>query len=194
MTIEYAILGLLSCQPLSGYDIKKMFQGSPAFFWSGNNNQIYTSLVEMHRAGWVERETHEPESGPARKVYTITAAGQEALKKWVYTTPQPPQLRHPFLVQLAWGDLLAPHELQALLDNYASELQHQVDMLEVQRQQAYHTPTGKLRPAYVQPSQARNPREAVLWHMIYQNWIGFYQNELTWVQQLQAQLANTLAT
>lgn len=31
MTIDYAILGMLSWQPLTGYDIKKIIQESPFF-------------------------------------------------------------------------------------------------------------------------------------------------------------------
>ena len=41
MTIKYAILGLLSWKPFSGYDLKKIFVDSASLYWSGNNNQIY---------------------------------------------------------------------------------------------------------------------------------------------------------
>ena len=44
MTLEYAILGLLSWKPFSGYDLKKIFSDSPIYYWSGNNNQIYRTL------------------------------------------------------------------------------------------------------------------------------------------------------
>ncbi|RPI32756.1 MAG: DUF4180 domain-containing protein, partial [Chloroflexota bacterium] len=41
MDIKFAILGYLSWRPFSGYDLKKLFADSAAFYWSGNNNQIY---------------------------------------------------------------------------------------------------------------------------------------------------------
>ena len=40
MAIRYAILGLLSWRPFTGYDLKKMIGDSVFLYWSGNNNQI----------------------------------------------------------------------------------------------------------------------------------------------------------
>ena len=45
MIIDYAILGLLSWKPLTGYDVKRVMQDSPFLYWSGNNNQIYKALT-----------------------------------------------------------------------------------------------------------------------------------------------------
>ena len=45
MAIEYAILGLLSWRPFSGYELRKFFSESVALYWSGNNNQVYPTLV-----------------------------------------------------------------------------------------------------------------------------------------------------
>jgi DNA-binding PadR family transcriptional regulator len=55
MSIEYAILGILSWRPLSGYDLKKMIEGSAALYLSGNNNEIYRTLVSLHDQGLVTR-------------------------------------------------------------------------------------------------------------------------------------------
>ena len=52
MSIEYAILGLLSWKPFSGYDLKKIIAESEVYYWSGNNNQIYNSLVAAAQ-GWI---------------------------------------------------------------------------------------------------------------------------------------------
>ena len=35
MQIDYAILGLLSWKPLTGYDVKRVMQDSPFLYWSG---------------------------------------------------------------------------------------------------------------------------------------------------------------
>ncbi len=47
MQIDYAILGLLSWKPLTGYDVKRVMQDSPFLYWSGNNNQIYKALTKL---------------------------------------------------------------------------------------------------------------------------------------------------
>ena len=188
MSIDYAILGLLSWRPLTGYDIKKMFSGSAAFYWSGNNNQIYTTLVKLHESGLVTREVEVQEDSPSRKIYSITPQGKAELRQWLLSEPDPPQLKNTFLVQLAWADQLSPEELDTLLDKYESEMQMQLSMLQVQKQQKNVDTDGKLRDAYINAAQARTPRETVLWGMIQENWIAFYANELKWVRKLRKQL------
>jgi len=190
MSIEYAILGLLSWRPLAGYDIKKMFAGSAAFYWSGNNNQIYTALVRLHENGLVTREIEIQEDSPSRKIYSITAKGQTELKNWLLSEPEPPELKNTFLVQLAWADQLGSEELDMLLEKYEAEIQMQVSMLQTQKQQKNISPSGKVRDAYINASLARTPREVVLWTMIQENSISFYENELKWVRKLRKQLAN----
>jgi DNA-binding PadR family transcriptional regulator len=190
MSIDYAILGLLSWHPMTGYDIKKMFAGSAAFYWSGNNNQIYTTLVKLHKQGLVTREVEVQEVSPARKIYSISARGQAELNQWLLSAPEPPQLKNTFLIQLAWADQLSPEELDSLLEKYEAEIQIQVSMLQMQKQQKNISSSGRTRDAYINPSLARTPREAVLWGTIQENWISFYEGELKWVRKLRKQLGN----
>lgn len=190
MSIEFAILGLLNWRPLTGYDIKKMFAGSIALYWSGNNNQIYTTLVKLHEGELVTREIEVQEDSPSRKIYSITAKGQAELRNWLLSEPEPPQLKNSFLIQLAWADQLSADELDTLLGKYESEMQMQLSMLQTQAQQRNIAPSGTPRDAYVNVTLARTPREAVLWSMIQENWISFYENELNWVRKLRKQLGD----
>lgn len=190
MTIKYAILGLLSLRPLTGYDIKKMFAGSDMVYWSGNNNQIYTTLVKLHENGLVSLEVELHSDSPSRKIYSITAKGQAELKIWLLSEPEPPQLKNAFLIQLAWADQLTPDELETLLGTYESGMQTQVSMLRMQAQQRNISPSGTPRDAYINIALARTPREARLWSMIQENWISFYENEVKWVRKLRQQLQN----
>jgi PadR family transcriptional regulator, regulatory protein AphA len=171
MTIQYAILGLLSSQPLSGYDVKKLFVDSAILYWSGNNNQIYKALLQLHEEGLVRQEIQYQEYLPAKKIYTITEKGQAALKVWVLSTPELPEVHNTFLIQLSWADLLTEEELDALLKRYEEEVQVQLLMQQ-----------EKVRR--MQPSSARTPREAYLWEMTSKNIISVYENELTWVRQV----------
>lgn len=188
MTIGYAILGLLSWRPLSGYDIKKMFTGSAVLYWSGNNNQIYTTLLKLLENELVTRQIEIQEDSPMRKIYSITPRGQEELKKWLLTEPDPPQLKNTFLIQLAWADQLSSDELDTLLTRYEDEMYMQLLMLQTQEKQKNISPDGKLRDSYINAALARTPRETVLWSMIQENWISYYENELTWVRKLREKL------
>lgn len=170
MTIRYAILGLLSWRSCSGYDLKRIISGSSALYWSGNNNQIYTSLVQLHKEGLVDYAVQAQESLPAKKIYSITPTGWDKLRDWVLSTPDLPELRNAFLVQLSWADQLSPAELDDLLARYENEINVQLLM---QRE--------KTRRA---TSPDRTPRETYLWQKIAENIAGVYEHELAWVQDL----------
>jgi PadR family transcriptional regulator AphA len=177
VSIKYAILGYLSWRSLSGYDLKKLIADSVAFHWTGNNSQIYTTLVELHRAGLVTQELQPQEHYPTRKVYTVTDSGLADLRAWLLTSPELPQLRHAFLTQLAWADGLGAQELDELLAKYEAEVQMQLLMSREQERR------GGVRPA-------RTPREVYLWRMLSENRISFYEHELTWVQRVRRELAS----
>jgi DNA-binding PadR family transcriptional regulator len=189
MSIEFAILGLLSWQPLSGYDLKKMFEESVALYWSGNNNEIYRTLVNLHKEGLVSREVLPQEKLPARKIYFITEKGQSELKKWVLASTDLPQVKHTLLIQLAWADQLRAAELDALLAKYEDELMTQLFMSRAQGKQKTDA-RSKPHLIYLDVSQARTEREAYLWGMIQQNWISYYENELAWLRKLRVELAS----
>ena len=175
MSIRYAILGFLSWRALSGYDLKKLFEASVALYWSGNSNQIYRSLVQLRKDGWVTAETHNQESGPSKKVYTITQEGRDALRAWVQAAPEAPLLRNGFLVQLAWADRLTPGELDELLARYEHEVAVQLMISREQQRRADLNP-------------ARTARETRLWQALTDNPVRHFAAELEWVQQLRQQL------
>lgn len=174
MTIRHAILGLLSWQPGTGYDLKKRIVDSATLYWSGNNNQVYTTLLQLHKEGLVTVEVQPQEHLPARKVYSITGAGRAALRDWLLSAPEPFELRSTFLIQLGWADLLSDAELDSLLDAYEAEITLQRDM---QREKARRA-----------SGPQRSPREAYLWGMINENLVGAYERELDWVRRVRSGL------
>lgn len=173
--IEFAILGLLSWRSLSGYDIKKMFTDSATMYWSGNNNQIYRTLTQLHQDGFVSREIYPQENLPARKIYVITPSGQQHLRAWVLSDPITPRLRNSFLIQLAWADQLSSSELEDLLNRYQQELEIQRLMVKTE---------GERKPVF--PN--RTKREVLLWEMVTENWIRYYCHELEWLEEVRQRL------
>jgi|SRR5690554_965569 len=175
MSIKYAILGILSCQSLTGYDLKKIIQESPFMPWSGNNNQIYKALVELLHEGFVTNEVHYQVSSPSKKIYTITKEGLKKLREWVLASPEPPEIKKSFLLQLAWADLLNADELKTLLTKYEDEIKMEVLLQK-----------GKKRRGVFSPN--RTPREKLIWELIYQNIISSYENELEWIKKVRSEL------
>lgn len=179
MSINYAILGILSYKSLTGYDLKKIIQDSPFMYWSGNNNQIYKSLVELLEEGLVTNEVHHQESSPSKKIYTITEAGLAELKEWVLSSPEPPEFKKMFLVQLAWSDQLNAEEMNSLLSSYENEIRMQMLMQQEKKRRDTFSPD-------------RTSREVHLWDLIYDNIISSYENELNWIQKVRKEISNDI--
>lgn len=171
MSIQHAILGMLSFRPLTGYDLKKAMQGSPFMYWSGNNNQVYKALMELKGEGYLTSEDVHQSGGPSKKVYTITGAGLDELARWSLSPPEAPEMRKPFLVQLAWSWQLGNDELTDLLARYRREVEGQV---RIDRGRAA---SGRLSPG-------RTDRERAIWELIYENVEDSYAAELKWIDMV----------
>lgn len=176
MSIKYVILGYLSWQPMTGYDIKKIIADSETLPWTANNNQIYKSLVELHKDAWVTKEVENQEGSPNRHVYSVTPAGQEALKSWVKNEPEPPEFKRSFFNQLMWADCLDSADLDLQLEAYLNAVGEKLFFLRVQADEKKNMP-------------GRTPRETFLWEMMHQNWIIQYELELKWIRQVRQKLA-----
>lgn len=80
---KYAILGFLSYQPMSGYDLKKKIENSVSYFWSESYGQIYPILKKMKEEGLVEKTVKKSKGRPDRYVYSITETGMKKLVNWL---------------------------------------------------------------------------------------------------------------
>ncbi len=96
---KYALLGVLSLGPASGYDIKKYCDGSIAHFWNENYGHIYPVLRQMETEGLVDRRT-EMNEGKARHVYHMTEKGQTAFREWLAIPSESPPTRYEFLLKM----------------------------------------------------------------------------------------------
>lgn len=113
-TLGYAILGLLSREDLSGYDLKQRMAGRVGYFWSARHSQIYPELARLEEEGFVTHHVVEQRERPDKKVYGITASGREAVREWV-TEPPSSQATRDELVLKAYSIWLADPEAAAAL-------------------------------------------------------------------------------
>ncbi len=178
MDIKFAILGFLSWKPVTGYELKKLMEDSDVFYWSGNNNQIYTALVQMHKEGLVTNEIVMQEQLPARKIYSIQEKGLQVLREWLRADPELPEIRKKFLVQLAWSNQLSDPELDEIIAKYEFEINMKLKLRQEQER----------RGTNINPSRSR--RENIIWEMIYRSYITSYKAELDWIQELRQKIAH----
>ena len=101
--IDMVILGLLSHENLSGYEIKKHIDGSIRFFWKGSFGNIYPALSDMEKAGQITK-LPDTSSGKREKIiYHITESGKTALKDWLKEEQADNDLKYETLLKLYFG-------------------------------------------------------------------------------------------
>ena len=83
-TLGYALLGLLAREPLSGYDLTQRMKQRVGYFWqAAGHSHIYPELGRLEAQGLATHAAVDQADRPAKKVYAITDAGREALRRWV---------------------------------------------------------------------------------------------------------------
>ena len=100
---KYALIGVLSVCPGSGYDIKKFMQGSTSNFWSESYGQIYPILKQLVEEGLATSYAEKQEGKPEKYVYTLTQQGKEALRDWLSESVESVVERNELLLKLFFG-------------------------------------------------------------------------------------------
>jgi len=105
----YVILGMVSREARSGYEIKAVVDKSVRFFWAASYGQIYPELKKLAEAGLVEG-VDAPTGDRKRTVYAITADGEEELKAWLREPPETLEMREEGLLKLFFSGVLEREE------------------------------------------------------------------------------------
>ena len=104
---KYAIMGILSMGPMSGYDIKKKFEKSLSYFWSESYGQIYPILKNLAKQGLATRSIEKQTGKPDRHIYALTAKGRKALQDWMIQPVGRQIGRHEILLKLFFGQQIS---------------------------------------------------------------------------------------
>jgi DNA-binding PadR family transcriptional regulator len=101
---KYAILGMLSIAPMSGYDIKKRIEGSISNFWKESYGQIYPILKGLVAEKLVTKTVEKGSGKPDRHVYALTERGRKELQRWLSEGAVPKVERNELLLKLFFGE------------------------------------------------------------------------------------------
>lgn len=100
MSVKFALLILMDKEPASGYDLAQRFNRGIGQFWQASHQQIYQQLKKMHEQGFVQFTVQKQQGKPDRKVYEITAAGEQDLNEWLAAQEKPPTVRDALLIKI----------------------------------------------------------------------------------------------
>lgn len=138
---KFALLGILSMGPCSGYDIKRKCDNSVAHFWNENYAHIYPVLKELEREGAVTSETEKQEGRPAKNVYTITPVGQEMLSQWLTEPVEKLKIRNEFLLKLFFSSQLPKEQVYQLIMGEKEKCEKEKMLFEHQSQLIINEPS-----------------------------------------------------
>ncbi|MCQ2468102.1 MAG: PadR family transcriptional regulator [Clostridia bacterium] len=126
--IDMVILGLLSHERLSGYDIKKRIDGTISFFWKGSFGSIYPSLSAMEEEGLIT-STNESINGRDKITYEITKAGKNKLKEWLKDTKATNDLKYETLLKVFFGGVGGKEITLNSIDSFETDIKRDLEIL-----------------------------------------------------------------
>lgn len=120
MSLKFGLLGFLSNEDMSGYELEKLFNKSIGFFWKAQISQMYRDLKNMETSGWVTSNEVIQSGKPNKKVFSITTDGQEALQEWLigYDIKGDFEVRVGILVRMFFASKRPKEETIALLERF----------------------------------------------------------------------------
>jgi len=96
-SFEHVLLGMISLQPSTGYDLKRQFATTAMGVYQPSSGALYPALDRLERRGLLRSEELRPaEGGRRRRLYQLTADGRAAHLGW---------LREPVVPQTVAQDL-----------------------------------------------------------------------------------------
>lgn len=104
MSLKHVLLVVLKKRKSTGYEITKWFDGPLGYFWHTSHQRVYRALATLHKDGWVDYEVVPQDDKPDKKVYELTAIGNDALRRWLDTPLKPQPINEAFLVKLFAGE------------------------------------------------------------------------------------------
>lgn len=124
---SHVVLGLIKLRgPSTSYDLKRAVGRSIQYFWSFPHTQLYLEPSRLSDAGFLSEE--QESTGRRRKIYSLTASGEEALLNWMKDAPENMfELRDMAILQLFFSDFMEPDALTSLAQEQVRFHQSRID-------------------------------------------------------------------
>ena len=119
-TTSFAILGLLTIQPWSTYELAQLMRRSLHFIWPRAESNLYAEPKRLVDAGLVAAEVGW-NGDRKRTVYSITPEGRAALRDWLADEPPSQRLESEAALRVLYGNLGAKEDLLAAIARIAAD-------------------------------------------------------------------------
>lgn len=126
--LDCVILGLLSHEELTGYEIKKRMDTTLKYFWSASYGSIYPTLTYLTERGLVtKRECTD--HGRNKLIYTITEDGKRYLLQWLEMPAEKDELRYETLLKLFFGREAGSVQTIRHIDTFKEKIERELPYL-----------------------------------------------------------------
>ena len=122
MEVQTVLLGFLNRFSMTGYELKKSFSLSFAYFSGLSYGSIYPALKRMESQGLISMQMEIQEGTPNRKVYTITEQGKKFFIDSLSEPIQMERFRNTFIMKLFFMADLSKEQREAILDDYLNTI------------------------------------------------------------------------
>ena len=113
-TTSYAVLGLLSLQSWTTYELAQQMHRALGQFWPRAESKLYEEPKKLVAHG-LAKAAKETTGNRPRTVYSITPAGRKALRAWVPTPGAGPVIEFESLVKVFFAEHGTKADLQATI-------------------------------------------------------------------------------
>jgi DNA-binding PadR family transcriptional regulator len=112
MSLRHSLLGLLSEEPGSGWDLMRKFELSLENIWPATQSQVYTELGKLAEAGLIAVTATGPRG---RKEYAITDEGRAELRRWLLEPRRPRRQFDDLLLRVTFLNAVEPNQAREFL-------------------------------------------------------------------------------
>lgn len=126
--IDCVILGLLSHEELTGYEIKKRMDTTLKYFWSASYGSIYPALNDLVDRGLATKR-EDTESKRNKLIYTITEDGRIYLKKWLTLPIEKDELRYETLLKIFFGNEKGEEQAIIHIEAFEKKIKNELPFL-----------------------------------------------------------------
>lgn len=183
MSLRYALLAVLTVEPMTGYDLSKMFQQSVAHVWNAPDSQIYPELRKMEAEELLEGKEVQWGSKGTKREYTITAKGREAFRVWMNEPISYFLERDPAHLKAAYLEWAEPEAARAILQGHQA---HFATLLEdwTNRLNEINSLTNPLLVKRLEISSPKDHQKVVAFkRYTYEGLISRAEQEIRWAEK-----------
>jgi len=126
--IDCVILGLLSHEVLTGYEIKKRMDTTLKYFWGASYGSIYPALNQLAQEELISKYEAK-ENGRDTIRYTINNSGREYLKQWLEVPVTKDEIRYETLLKLFFGSEIGGEKTSAHIERFEDKIEEELPVL-----------------------------------------------------------------